>query len=275
MRRFRLFEFEDQAWLPALFRDYLTETLKYQVTKYRTYAPVAGKIKDALGRTGYYQVVDLCSGAGGPQFQIQEILRNEYGLRVRVVMTDRFPNSKLVERLRHTRAEGVTYLSDSVDAAWIPADLKGLRTLFTSFHHLGPEAAIRVLRSAVEDGSPIGVFEFTERKALNLIGALLAPVALLFQTPRITPFSWGRLLWTYLLPVIPLMHLWDCAASHLRSYTVAELQQLALKAGADRYNWQMGTIVSERTRDSIIYLIGYPARAQEMTSTFMVLEEKC
>jgi hypothetical protein len=274
MRRFRLFEFEDQAWLPAPFRNYLTETLRYQVTKYGTYAPAVGKIRDAVLRAGCDQIVDLCSGAGGPQLQIREALKNEHGLRISVVMTDRFPNTKLIEQLRHARIEGVTYLTDPIDAASVPADLKGLRTLFTSFHHLGPGSALALLQKAVEDRAPIAVFEFTERKFLNLIGALLSPVALLFQTPWITPFSWGRLLWTYLLPVIPMMNMWDCAVSHLRSYTLVELQRLALEAGMDRYNWQAGTIISERTRGSITYLIGYPAMDEEQVSAFMVLEER-
>ncbi|HKQ76402.1 MAG TPA: hypothetical protein VJ810_22090 [Blastocatellia bacterium] len=219
-----------------------------------------------MQRAGCDQIIDLCSGAGGPLLQIQQILRDEDDFHVSVVMTDRFPNSDVIKRLQQTGVEDVTYLDASIDATSVPDHLKGLRTLFTSFHHLDPDLAIKVLQSAVEDQAAIAVFEFTERKFLKFIGALLSPIAVLFQTPRISPLSWGKLLWTYLLPVIPLMYLWDCAISHLRSYTVMELQELVLNVKAERYNWQVGIVVPEQTRDTITYLIGFPARSEEPTS---------
>jgi len=62
MKRIHLLEFEDQVWFPNIFRNYLTEILHYQITTYKIYAPVVGKIKSVLQQTDCKQIIDLCSG---------------------------------------------------------------------------------------------------------------------------------------------------------------------------------------------------------------------
>ena len=52
---------------------------------------------------------------------------------------------------------------------------------------------------------------------------VLAPLSTLFGylllTPFITPRSWSRVLWTYLIPVVPLATCWDGVVSLLRVYS--------------------------------------------------------
>ena len=49
--------------------------------------------------------------------------------------------------------------------------------------------------------------------------------------PACPPFRWSRLLWTYLVPVIPLVLLFDGIVSCLRSYRPDELLKLVAIAG--------------------------------------------
>src|SRR5258706_2288913 len=178
MRRFHLFEFEDQTWLPRIFRDYLTSLLQYQITLSRIYAPVARKLREEMQATRCNEIIDLGSGGGGPLLQLQEILDTEEGFPVSVVLTDRFPNSRAIRMLR-SHSGRIRYEDRPVDVTSIPSRLKGFRTLFTCFHHFDPDAALSILQSAVEDRSPIAVFEFTRRRAKNIAGMLLSPVAVL------------------------------------------------------------------------------------------------
>jgi len=49
----------------------------------------------------------------------------------------------------------------------VPAELKGLRTMFTSFHHFLPEEARAVLQNAVDAGEGIGIFEITAARCFG------------------------------------------------------------------------------------------------------------
>src|SRR2546425_11759383 len=81
-----------------------------------------------------------------------------------------------------------------------------------------------ILADAVHNRQGIGVFEATQRRALALLLMLLAPLMMLVVTPFIRPFRWSRLLWTYLIPLVPLVTLFDGLVSCLRTYSVQELR---------------------------------------------------
>ena len=259
MRRVQLFEFEDQTWLPRMFRDYLTTLLHYQITSSRVYASAAPKLKDGMQQTNCTQIVDLGSGGGGPLIQIQEILEREEAFPVSVLLTDKFPNSRAIKVIRASSGN-IQYEDHPVDITSIPSRLKGFRTLFTCFHHFDPDTAVRILQNAVDEMAPIAAFEFTNRRPSNIAGMLLSPIAVLFDTARVSPFRWGRLIWTYLLPVIPLMYWWDGTVSHLRTYTVAELQELVSRVKAVSYEWEIGELESGQGSDPVTFLIGKPRR---------------
>ena len=65
------------------------------------------------------------------------------------------------------------------------------------------------------------------------------PVFAWILTPRMRPFRWSRLLLTYLLPLIPLVVLWDGLVSCCRTRTPQEL--LALTKDFPQYDWMTVT----------------------------------
>src|SRR5439155_21664731 len=115
---------------------------------------------------------------------------------------------------------------EAVDATSGPPALSGFRTLFSSFHHFRPEEARRILADAVRQRQGIGVFEATQRSAPAMLAMLLTPLFVLLATPFIRPFRLSRLFWTYLLPVVPIVALFDGVVSCLRTYTPTELRAL-------------------------------------------------
>ena len=56
--------------------------------------------------------------------------------------------------------------------------------------------------------------------------------------PFVRPFRWQFVLLTYLLPIIPILVFWDGLVSHLRSYTIQELEALAGTIDAPKYIWE-------------------------------------
>ena len=258
MRRFHLFEFGDQTWLPPIFREYLVEFLQWQITTYEIYTPLVKKLKSILQRIDCHQIVDICSGGGGPVLQIQEILEKEEDYTVSVILSDKFPNPGVV---RHSKLKSnlkIDYLCESVDATAIPNHLTGLHTFFTCFHHFNPDIAVQILKGVVAKRAPIGIFEFTERKQANIIGMLLSPIGIWAQSLKIRPFCWSRYFWIYLAPVIPFIYWWDSTVSHLRTYTVSELRSIVAELNASNYTWDIGTIPADNGGMRITYMIGVP-----------------
>src|SRR5690606_10735578 len=116
------------------------------------------------------QIVDLCAGGGGPLLSILEQLERGHGVRVPVVLTDKYPNERAFLRAEAQRPGQVRGLRAPVDATEVPVTLKGVRTLFNALHHFRPAQARALFADAVHKGQPIATFEVVERSA---VGALL------------------------------------------------------------------------------------------------------
>ena len=133
-----------------------------------------------------------------------------------------------------------------------------IRDSFNAFHHFRPETARAILRDAVAAGQPIGIFEVPERRLHTILPMLLTPLFVWLATPFIRPFSWLRLLLTYVVPIVPLCCLWDGVVSQLRAYSDRDL--LSFAAGLDdaNYEWRAGQEPVGSIRVKITWLIGIP-----------------
>src|SRR5690348_2492047 len=255
--RLQLFELEDQSWFPATIRDLATDYIHFIEITFHLHRPVVPLLADALRTTRAEQIVDLCSGGGGPIPALQRALAAE-GLDLRFTLSDRFPNLPAMRWLETTSHGRITFVEHSVDARAVPQDLKGFRTIFNSFHHFRLDDAKAILRDAVQAGKPIGIFEIPERSVLVLVATIFTPLFVALATPFIRPFCWRRLFWTYVVPLVPLTCLWDGIVSQLRAYTVQELGRLTQDlADDDAYEWRTGHVPIRSTPAHVTYLLGY------------------
>lgn len=257
MKRIHLFEFEDQSWCPSFIREATTDFLLAYYTLKKVYGPAFEKINDVLEKTKADKIIDCCSGSGGPTKSLREFLDKMGKSSVTITLTDKYPNHDLFEKIEATYPKKIIAHKNSLDIAQIPSSLKGMRTLFSSFHHFKPEKALDILQNAVNNQTPIGIFECTERHPRELIKVLLSPVVMLFVMPFTRNLNWKKFCFTYLLPVIPFIHMWEYFVSNLRTYSVKELQDLIAKVDAPNYQWDIGQLWSAQAKCYITYLIGY------------------
>lgn len=255
--RLQLFEFHDQPWYPPVLRSALTEWLRALWEYSKAATVIAPILLRVIRETGAQQVIDLCSGGSGPMIPIQRELEAR-GVLVPILATDKFPNSTVMAALSKKTGGRVTGKSESLDATKLPDSLTGLRTLFNSFHHFGPELARQILADAYRKRQPIAVFEVTDRAASKVVlsfpASFIGVYLLLFKMRPWRP-SWWFLTW--ILPVLPLSIAWDGLVSHLRTYTELELARLV--RGMDQnYTWEMGRVVAPRAGVRIGYIIGRP-----------------
>jgi hypothetical protein len=130
----QLMEIEDQPWCPAVIRDGITDYLQFALDAAKPYLRIAPRVAAVVRESGTCDVIDLCSGAGGPWVALSAALaESEHG--VRVTLTDRFPNTEAMARIA-ARSNGVVrHRPQPVDATNVPRELTGVRTMFSAFHH--------------------------------------------------------------------------------------------------------------------------------------------
>jgi len=257
MRRVQFIELHEQPWLPSSLRDEITDALQFGLSLLRAYAPIAPLLQSAVDSTRSRSIVDMCSGAGGPWSGLSRKLQGD-APALHVWLTDKYPNLRAVQNVRSAAENHIAYYPDSVDAMKVPGELLGFRTMFSSFHHFSPEEARAILQNAVDAGQGIGIFEITRRAPSTI--ALMFPWALMLFvfTPLIRPFRWSRLLCTYVVPIIPLVLLFDGVVSCLRTYRPQELHEMVKNLAGIEYQWEIGENAKGFLQAPITYLIGYP-----------------
>ncbi|MCC3157191.1 class I SAM-dependent methyltransferase [Hymenobacter sp. 15J16-1T3B] len=257
--RLHLFEFEDQPWFPAPVRAGMMDYLRFMITHLHTYRPIAPLLAEGLRRSGQTQVLELCAGGGGGTEDVLQALRAAGLPEARVTLTDLYPQPAAWRHLQAQTAGAIGYEPAPVNALQVPPALPGFRAVFSAFHHFRPAAAEALLRDAVQAGRGVGVFEGAGKHWLELLLACtVMPVALLCIMPFVRPFSLSRLLFTYLIPLIPLFTIWDGMVSILRMYPPEQLLALARRADpSGRYHWQAGR-VRHAWGPEVTYLVGWP-----------------
>ncbi|HEY0759911.1 MAG TPA: class I SAM-dependent methyltransferase [Acidisarcina sp.] len=251
-----LIEIHDHPHFPAFLRDLVTDGLQAMWDYGNFYKPIAATLRRSLALCATSEVLDLCSGGGGPWLRLAGEVEAGDGHALHICLTDKFPNLEAFERARAATGSRIDFCAQPVDATNVPAGLRGFRTIFSSFHHFRPEEARQLLRNAVESGEGIGVFEAAKRSPKTFLLIFWVPVMALGVTPLIRPFRWSRLLWTYLLPVVPFVLWFDGIVSCLRTYSQQELRELVEKIPAS--SWEIGE--SNAGLLPVTYLIGYPER---------------
>ena len=259
MRRAQLIELHEQPWFPLFLRHEITDALQFGLNLLEAYAPVIPLLQSSLNSTRCRSIVDLCSGGGGPWLDLSRKLQPDAQV-LRILLTDKCPNLRAFQNHRVASKNHIAFCPNSVDAMKVPGDLEGFRTMFTSFHHFSPEEARAILQNAVDANQSIGIFEITRRAPTTI--ALMFPWALVpfACTPLIRPFRWSRLLYTYVIPIIPLVLVFDGVVSCLRTYRPQELREIVKKLSGNEYEWEVGELSKASGQAPITYLIGSPPK---------------
>lgn len=141
----------------------------------------------------------------------------------------------------------------------------GLKTMINSFHHMTPSMAKQILQSAASNKQPFMVYEMADNKIPFLVWLLMLPISLLmmiFMVWLMTPFAKGltlkQIIFTYLIPIIPIFYAWDGQASAPRIYGLEDLDELLKGAQDEGYTWEKGPALNDDGKSIGIYLLGMP-----------------
>lgn len=259
MKRIHLFEFEDFAWFPNWLRMCMTH---YIVAIHRLLGSgeaLADLIARALPHARQKHILDLCSGSGGPLPEALRVLKEKHSIDgVRLTFSDLYPNTAAARQIEAQGNPDISYLTQPVDATRPGLAHQGLRTMVCSMHHMKPALARAILKDASDSRQPICIFEISDNSAPIWLWWTAIPFSFLmvfFITPLVRPMSWQQLVFTYLIPLIPLFIAWDGAVSNARTYTPGDIEALLEGLHTEGYNWEIGQIKGSGSK---MYVLGLP-----------------
>ena len=259
MRRFELQEIHDHPSFPGPLRDLATDGMQALWGTGNFYKPILVRLLDGMDRAGTREVLDLCSGGGGPWLRLVHELPLDRDPPITVTLTDKYPNRRAFEQASSVSSL-LEFEPSPVDATKVPERLQGFRTLFTAFHHFGPEAARRLLGDAMALRQGVGIFELPRRSPRTFLALCFIPALMLWRTPRIRPFRWSRIFWTYLVPLVPFVLVYDGVLSCLKAYSDEDIQTMVRAISRPDYEWEIG--VERSGLLPVTYLLGYPVNLQ-------------
>ncbi|TFB06561.1 hypothetical protein CCMA1212_000489 [Trichoderma ghanense] len=269
--RLHLFEIDDQSWFPAFLRSRIQDclTLAWNTnTPLQPQSPAriaASALIHELGSSlPSYTFIDFCAGAGGPTPAIQRAINSHLSAQgkpaVDFVLTDLHPNVAAWEKLVE-KDPRIMFEREPVDASSAPSHLihrkdgkKVLRLFNLSFHHFDDALARAILKDTVNTSHGFAIFELQDRSFANAVTVLMLGVAAIAMAPLL---AWKRkspamFFFSWIMPVLPFVLVFDGLVSCLRTRTSGEIEALLRGCGADTTLWEMRS-----GRSKFIWPCGY------------------
>lgn len=266
MKRIQLFEFEDFPWLPQAIRTGVTNLIVVFHKMTGTHQVLSDLLLKVREKHPFRKITDLGSGSGGAMPEVVALLNQQLGEeKIHLELTDLHPNPSFIREFEKNSPDHYSYRATSLDAARLNEAPEGLKTMINSFHHMPPDKAGQILRSAQEHKTPLLIYEMAQNKIPTLLWWLFLPLSLLilivmvlFMTPFVRPLSWQQLLFTYLIPVIPLVYAWDGQASLVRMYSFSDIEEILGDFSSDEYSWEVAPAPKANGKELGYYILGLP-----------------
>ncbi|KAG8170040.1 hypothetical protein KVR01_000785 [Diaporthe batatas] len=265
--RMHLFEIDDQPWFPPWFRAKvqaaLTQTWNSQIPLLQPVSParmVSRLLQAHLGdRLADHVFVDFCAGGGGPTPSIERYINQDTSQGpVQFVLTDLHPHIENWTRASR-RSPNIHFSPSQIDASDAPPDLlanhlntnnalgsgkKQFRLFNLAFHHFDDPLARRILANTLQTSDGFAIFELQDRSLRAFLACCLLGVGVLLSAPL---FAWrwrspGTLFWSWVVPVLPFVLVYDGWVSSLRTRTPDEVEALLRTCGAGEdevSQWEM------------------------------------
>ncbi len=267
MKRIELFEFEDFHWLPQFIRSGITNLIMVLHRMIGTSQVLADIITDIRAKVSFDQIVDMGSGSGGAMISTIKKLNQSKSPedQFRLLLTDMFPNEDVIKRINDSNHANITYVSESLNATNLRHAPQGLKTMVASFHHMSPDKAKQILNSAQSEKQAILIYEIAKNNIPTLLWWILLPLSLLIlilmsmvMTLFVRPLSPIQLLFTFLIPIIPIIYAWDGQASLMRTYTEEDIKTMIADIQTEAYTWEIADAIKSNGKKAGYYIVGRP-----------------
>ncbi len=240
--RIHAFEWNDTEATPVFIRESIVELLGRGLRWGNIYVAVAPLFAKLLERVKAREVLDLATGSGEPCSIVIRAFEKSGIEPPRFALSDLFPNVEAMKIIEARHPGKIEVIEKSVDATAVPAEAdRPVRTIWSAFHHLTPELARRILADSVAKKRAIFVVEAFPRRLHRLLPVLLWCAISAVLNPFLAKKQRILKLIFTLIPVIPLLGLWDAIVSVLRIHSAEELRAMVARLDGS-YVWEFHEI---------------------------------
>lgn len=242
MRRLHLIELHEQRWVPQFLRESFVESLSTVLRMTGVYQGIPQPYALWLKESGGQEVLDLASGAGGPTATLLADLQRLGIEAPKFYLSDLYPAKDKFRQISLTYPKQISFIEEPVNALRVNTPHgQDLRQIISAFHHFRSGDAKTILEDAALHSSGICILEPFQRNALHLFLAIIT----IFPA-MLAPFFARRwrlrlFLTSFVIPIIPLMLVFDAFISVLRTYTKEEVGKMIDSLSAKNFTWVIGS----------------------------------
>ena len=227
MKRKQIFQFSNQKWYPSFLKRDMYEFMSWFVVKVNAAKPFLPFLEEVIGHTQTKAIINIDSKIGAGIETVLPLLPE--GAKVINIELEKFST--------HNR---------------------GTYTFINSFHQLDEKKATYYLTQIADSGNSIAVLEGNNDSLWQVVGmTIFVPLSVILSAPFVQPFRITRLIFTYLIPILPLITMLDGFLALFKLYNPNDLNELISTIPVKNYVWKSGKADNGRG-GKIIYLMGYP-----------------
>ena len=227
MKRKQVFQFSNQRWYPSFLKRDMYEFMSWFVVKVNAAKPFLPFLEEVIGHTQTKAIINIDSKIGAGIETVLPLLPE--GAEVINIELEKFST--------HNR---------------------GTYTFINSFHQLDETKAKYYLNQIADSGNSIAVLEGNNDSLWQVVGmTIFVPLSVILSAPFVQPFRITRLIFTYLIPILPLITMLDGFLALFKLYNPNDLNELISTIPVKNYVWKSGKADNGRG-GKIIFLMGYP-----------------
>ncbi len=227
MNRRQIPQITNTKWFPSFLTRCIYEFMTWFVVKVNASKPFIPVIEEGLKHANRIMVIDKKCGAG---FETVDHLIDGKIKRVKV------------------------------DADNFEATEEGLYLSVNSFHQFTVKEAKEILAQVSKNRQPIVVVEGNNDSLWQVFGmTVIVPLTVILTAPFVKPFRLERLVFTYLIPLLPSVTFLDGFIALFKLYAPKDLDELTASLNEENYYWRSGKMDNGRG-GKIIFLIGHPVK---------------
>ncbi len=237
-------ELEDYPWFPSYLRKMQLEYVGWISVQLELYRPILKEIIKFPSN----QWIDLASGSGWPAFYLQKNATHQ----IHYTLSDLYPDSVSNEVKKQVEVEPASLDLNKFQP------LNGKQySLFNAYHHFSSAQQKQLIKKMKEAKASCIIAEVLEPSLLSFIQVTLAAFIVQPLTAwTIRPFSFLRMITTYLIPVQLVTVAWDGWLSVIKSKNVNQYKELLREFIDNQYSIEVRRI--QKLQGNLIVIIAQP-----------------
>ncbi|MFZ1751411.1 MAG: hypothetical protein WAU01_14525 [Saprospiraceae bacterium] len=229
MKRKQVFQFSNQKWYPSFLKRDMYEFMTWFVGKVNAAKPFLPFLEDIFDKTKKRTIINVDSKIGAGIDTLLPLLSGD---------------TEVI----------------NMDVEKFSTEQKGTYTFVNSFHQLDEDRAKHFFSQIAESGNSVAVLEGNNDSLWQVVGmTIFVPLTVIISSPFVQPFRITRLIFTYLIPILPIVTMLDGFLALFKLYNPNDLNELVSNIPVKSYVWKSGKADNGRG-GKIIYLMGYPEK---------------